>query len=241
LKLFLEKFSIPSAVLNAELPANSRLHCLQQFNKVWRVSACDFALACLLTRPLTFAFAFAFAQVDRGALFVPTVVVWLPWLVLQGIFDYLIATDESVGRDPAEEGEEGEDADADESKPRKRTSKKKAAAVEADGDFNVARGVDFKGVATVINVDMPATAAGYTHRIGRTARAGASGAYLHVATPLAYLPLRVPARFPLRLPPSPPLPPLLKCRGIPVFTLVNACVILDHGPCRCVPHLPDRQ
>ena len=34
LKLFLEKFSIKSAVLNAELPANSRLHCLQQFNKV---------------------------------------------------------------------------------------------------------------------------------------------------------------------------------------------------------------
>lgn len=34
LKLFLEKFSIASAVLNAELPANSRAHCLTQFNKV---------------------------------------------------------------------------------------------------------------------------------------------------------------------------------------------------------------
>jgi len=34
LKLFLEQFSIGAAVLNAELPANSRQHILQQFNKV---------------------------------------------------------------------------------------------------------------------------------------------------------------------------------------------------------------
>ena len=33
LKLFLEQFSISSAVLNAELPINSRYHILQQFNK----------------------------------------------------------------------------------------------------------------------------------------------------------------------------------------------------------------
>ncbi len=33
LKLFLEQFSISSAVLNAELPANSRYHILQQFNR----------------------------------------------------------------------------------------------------------------------------------------------------------------------------------------------------------------
>ena len=39
LKLFLEKFSIAAAVLNSELPANSRIHCLQQFNKVGTPSA----------------------------------------------------------------------------------------------------------------------------------------------------------------------------------------------------------
>lgn len=32
LKLFLDQFKIKSAVLNAELPANSRIHCVQQFN-----------------------------------------------------------------------------------------------------------------------------------------------------------------------------------------------------------------
>ncbi|MDR3228250.1 MAG: DEAD/DEAH box helicase [Puniceicoccales bacterium] len=37
------------------------------------------------------------------------------------------------------------------------------------------RGIDIKDVALVINYDMPAEAEAYVHRIGRTARAGASG------------------------------------------------------------------
>lgn len=39
----------------------------------------------------------------------------------------------------------------------------------------LARGLDFKAVATVINYDLPASAAAYIHRIGRTGRAGRSG------------------------------------------------------------------
>ncbi|KAJ9119558.1 nucleolar DEAD-box protein required for synthesis of 60S ribosomal subunit [Naganishia vaughanmartiniae] len=37
------------------------------------------------------------------------------------------------------------------------------------------RGLDIKGVETVINYDMPGQLSAYTHRIGRTARAGRSG------------------------------------------------------------------
>ena len=44
LKLFLEQFSIPAAVLNAELPANSRQHILQQFNKVGAYTPANHAL-----------------------------------------------------------------------------------------------------------------------------------------------------------------------------------------------------
>ncbi|NP_001348873.1 DEAD-box ATP-dependent RNA helicase 57 [Zea mays] len=39
----------------------------------------------------------------------------------------------------------------------------------------IARGMDFKGVASVINYDFPESAAAYIHRIGRSGRAGRSG------------------------------------------------------------------
>jgi len=109
LKLFLERFYVKSAVLNSELPQNTRSHIVAQFNK--------------------------------------------------GIFDNLIATDERffAGKDLK--------------------NKKK------DKDYMVSRGVDFKGVKAVINVDMPKSKEAYIHRIGRTARGGATGIALTLVSP----------------------------------------------------------
>ncbi|KAF4550717.1 ATP-dependent RNA helicase rok1-like protein [Elsinoe fawcettii] len=39
----------------------------------------------------------------------------------------------------------------------------------------LARGVDFRGVNGVVNYDVPTSAAGYVHRVGRTGRAGREG------------------------------------------------------------------
>lgn len=75
----------------------------------------------------------------------------------RGIFDYLIATDDVYG-------EENIDAN----KGSKKNKKK-------DEEFGVTRGVDFKGVKTVVNFEMPAGVDGYIHRVGRTGRGGESG------------------------------------------------------------------
>ncbi|KAL9378562.1 hypothetical protein Peur_029897 [Populus x canadensis] len=124
LKLFLEKFGIKSAVLNAELPQNSRLHILEEFNA--------------------------------------------------GLFDYLIATDDRETKEK-EKANEGSLAETRKSK--------KHAKQNLDSEFGVVRGIDFKNVHTVINYDMPLSATGYVHRIGRTGRAYSTGSSVSLVSP----------------------------------------------------------
>lgn len=110
-KLLLEQFHVRAAVLNAELPMNSRQHILDEFNK--------------------------------------------------GLFDNLIATDDSITHKDVVD-----------------VSKKRSAEADGKKDFGVARGVDFRDVKTVVNIDLPLTNESYTHRVGRTARGGANGTAL---------------------------------------------------------------
>jgi ATP-dependent RNA helicase DDX56/DBP9 len=141
LKLYLEQFGIKSCVLNAELPVNSRLHVVQEFNK--------------------------------------------------GLYDILIAADdqEVLGgivkrRKPisteTEEAEISEEEDVDETQENRR---KKVKVSNNEKDYGVSRGIDFQNVACVINFDLPHTSKSYTHRIGRTARAGKAGMALSFVIP----------------------------------------------------------
>lgn len=57
------------------------------------------------------------------------------------------------------------------SKARKRKQQKKTK----DKEYGVTRGVDFVDVACVLNFDLPTSSRSYTHRVGRTARAGRTG------------------------------------------------------------------
>ena len=53
----------------------------------------------------------------------------------------------------------------------------------SDAEYGVSRGVDFIDVSCVINFDLPASSRAYTHRVGRTARAGRSGMALSYIVP----------------------------------------------------------
>lgn len=117
----------------------------------------------------------------------------------RGIYDYIIATDESQQIIPAvstpapapsttistssEDPEAMDTTSAPAAAPDVAVSaappsKKSKKASKRDAEFGVARGVDFKDVAAVFNFDFPTSLENYTHRVGRTARAGKEGTAL---------------------------------------------------------------
>ena len=61
----------------------------------------------------------------------------------------------------------------------------------------VGRGMDFPDVTTVLQVGLPADADAYTHRVGRTARAGKDGRAVILLTQAESFFLRVNRQFPI--------------------------------------------
>lgn len=88
-----------------------------------------------------------------------------------GNFDYLIATDESTDATDTDNEQES-DAEDDEEPTKNNRSRKK------DNEYGVSRGLDFRHVSFVLNVDFPPSSKSYAHRVGRTARGGAKGVAL---------------------------------------------------------------
>lgn len=203
IKLLLDKFSIPSAVLNAELPANSRAHIIDQFNK----GIFDILLATDegLRRSGNTATSTSIPNSNDDE-------VLLPEDSEKVTEDSTIANNSSNTKTKKEKAGKTskkrqrtaeEDIDNTEEIDQTVTTKTgktqtsttattntttvstSLGPVESEEfEFLVSRGLDFKGVTTVINFDFPDNAVSYIHRIGRTARGGASGVALSFLPPV---------------------------------------------------------
>jgi ATP-dependent RNA helicase DDX56/DBP9 len=189
LKLFLERFGIRAAVLNPELPFNSRLHTLQAFNR----GTFDYLIAtdASLDGGLDVEADDEEAEEAEEAPEAERAGSKRARAAADGAAasskkrrtegDSSESEEEEEGdafvhEDSSEAGSEAEsEAAAAPAAAKSKAGKAAAAPSSSSRDYGVSRGVDFRAVSTVVNFDFPATASAYIHRIGRTARGGASG------------------------------------------------------------------
>ncbi|KAL8928779.1 MAG: hypothetical protein Q9208_001557 [Pyrenodesmia sp. 3 TL-2023] len=158
LKLFLEQFGVKACVLNSELPVNSRCHVVEEFNKnVYDIIiAADESEALSNEEQLT--------KVDDDRLPEPEANHQH-----EDAPESAMRVSDVKGRRTVSTSEQASNRD------RSIRFKKKRGATQGGKDYGVSRGIDFKNVACVLNFDLPASSKSYTHRIGRTARAGRTG------------------------------------------------------------------
>lgn len=170
IKLFLEQFGVRSCVLNSELPVNSRIHVVEEFNR----GVYDIIIAADENEVV--------GDESRRA-------------KRRKIEE---DNEEEDGEDAADiaEGEQlnlrqaaataADTEDLDDEKAQAAITApppKKQKRARKDKEYGISRGIDFQNVACVLNFDLPTSNKSYTHRIGRTARAGKSGIALSFVVP----------------------------------------------------------
>jgi len=194
LKLVFERFGIRAAVLNSELPGNSRRHIIDSFNQ----GAFDFLVAT----------DEANAQVTRVNRAVEKQRERKRRRLADGAAaaagDKAAAAAAAEGEESSSESETDSSDESADDDAAPTTKKRSAAAVDGgsqeeeeeeeeeedpadvgttDHEFSAARGIDFHGVGVVVNFDAPRTLEDYTHRVGRTARGGAAGVAISIFEP----------------------------------------------------------
>ena len=162
LKLFFEQFGIKSCVLNSELPVNSRIHVVEEFNKnVYDIIIASDEHEVLDVREVKSLRNGNDDSIEHGT-------------ALSTDNDPS-TTQPNGAANEAQASEEGNKSADPPKKQRKKSKKSK--------EYGISRGIDFQNVACVLNFDLPTTSKSYTHRIGRTARAGKTGMALSFVVP----------------------------------------------------------
>ena len=183
LKLFLEQFGTKSCVLNSELPVTSRIHVVEEFNKnIYDIIIATDEHEILGTdegRNLKRAKILngnsqklndENAVVEDG-----TIVSGLPSGEVNGKVSKAQLEAERQPNEPI---------------------RKKRRIAKKDKEYGISRGIDFQNVACVLNFDLPTNPKSYTHRIGRTARAGKTGMALSFVIPADLYHKHKPTSFP---------------------------------------------
>ncbi|KAF9054463.1 P-loop containing nucleoside triphosphate hydrolase protein [Panaeolus papilionaceus] len=164
-KLFLEQFSIKSCVLNSELPLNSRYHVVQEFNK----GVYDYIIATDEGNAAEYDTDDEEEEEEECDFShnIPVTSTQRETTPVEGAPAKIDGGKRKRNTSPA-------------SKSRKRNRKEGKGK---DKEYGVTRGVDFVDVTCVLNFDLPTSSRSYTHRVGRTARAGRTGMSLSFVVP----------------------------------------------------------
>ena len=170
LKLFLEQFGTKSCVLNSELPVNSRIHVVEEFNK----NIYDIVIA----------------ADEQDVIGENEEVISKKSKPQKAKFtsdnDPQMENDSKENNSKEDEGGDSPSRKPPSSPPQEQPAKKKRSTIKKPSgskDFGISRGIDFHAVSLVLNFDLPLNPRSYMHRIGRTARAGKSGMALSFVIP----------------------------------------------------------
>jgi len=165
LKLFLEQFGTRSCVLNSELPINSRTHVVEEFNK----NVYDIIIATdeneILGDEAPSQGSTSEKSNGRSPLEEPESEPSKATVVDEDVKDVKVQSGVDKGHDINE------------------PARKKWKQAKKDKEYGISRGIDFQDVSCVLNFDLSTTSRSYTHRIGRTARAGKTGMALSFIVP----------------------------------------------------------
>lgn len=171
LKLFFEQFGIKTCVLNSELPVNSRIHVVEEFNK----NIYDIIIAADDHEVLGERSSKKLSKSKPGK-------------------ETATELSESVEDSTLPNGRIPDQAHNKDAPPA--NSKKKLKPSKNSQEYGISRGIDFQHVTCVLNFDLPTTPTSYTHRIGRTARADQPGIALSFVIPAALFGKHKPTSFP---------------------------------------------